>query len=108
MCKFIYSHMHQQLLTLLPYTTLFRSVEAFERHHAEEADADLLDAGDRGIESDERAELRLEPEQRLRFRHELVRQLLQQRQDRKSTRLNSSHRCISYDVFCLKNTKISV
>src|ERR1017187_4821099 len=24
------------------------------------------------------------------------------RQDRKSTRLNSSHRCISYDVFCLK------
>src|SRR5437763_3978466 len=22
--------------------------------------------------------------------------------DRKSTRLNSSHRCISYDVFCLK------
>src|SRR5437762_5896690 len=23
-------------------------------------------------------------------------------QDRKSTRLNSSHRCISYDVFCLK------
>src|SRR5437764_87832 len=24
--------------------------------------------------------------------------------DRKSTRLNSSHRCISYAVFCLKNT----
>src|SRR5437879_10600109 len=24
------------------------------------------------------------------------------RQDRKSTRLNSSHRCISYAVFCLK------
>src|SRR5437879_7859908 len=24
-------------------------------------------------------------------------------EDRKSTRLNSSHRCISYAVFCLKN-----
>src|SRR5437879_11089091 len=29
---------------------------------------------------------------------------LQQR-DRKSTRLNSSHRCISYAVFCLKKKK---
>ena len=28
-----------------------------------------------------------------------------QRQDRKSTRLNSSHRCISYAVFCLKKKK---
>src|SRR5437764_3260867 len=29
-------------------------------------------------------------------------------QDRKSTRLNSSHRCISYAVFCLKKKKIAV
>src|ERR1017187_3698736 len=28
--------------------------------------------------------------------------LLRMRKDRKSTRLNSSHRCISYAVFCLK------
>src|SRR5437764_6417835 len=28
-------------------------------------------------------------------------------QDRKSTRLNSSHRCISYAVFCLKKKKQS-
>src|SRR5437762_8679241 len=28
-----------------------------------------------------------------------------QRKDRKSTRLNSSHRCISYAVFCLKKKK---
>src|SRR5437762_8780290 len=28
-----------------------------------------------------------------------------QTQDRKSTRLNSSHRCISYAVFCLKKKK---
>src|ERR1017187_3485354 len=27
--------------------------------------------------------------------------------DRKSTRLNSSHRCISYAVFCLKKKKIT-
>src|SRR5437879_11084016 len=29
----------------------------------------------------------------------------QRDQDRKSTRLNSSHRCISYAVFCLKKKK---
>src|SRR5437879_2084550 len=29
------------------------------------------------------------------------------RRDRKSTRLNSSHRCISYAVFCLKKKKIT-
>src|SRR5437879_7321768 len=28
--------------------------------------------------------------------------------DRKSTRLNSSHRCISYAVFCLKKKKTSM
>src|SRR5437764_11706068 len=28
--------------------------------------------------------------------------------DRKSTRLNSSHRCISYAVFCLKKKKLAV
>src|SRR5437762_7400976 len=28
--------------------------------------------------------------------------------DRKSTRLNSSHRCISYAVFCLKKKKVSL
>src|SRR5437763_2935273 len=27
-------------------------------------------------------------------------------EDRKSTRLNSSHRCISYAVFCLKKKKL--
>src|SRR5437762_6307252 len=33
------------------------------------------------------------------------RKFLVSRQDRKSTRLNSSHRCISYAVFCLKKKK---
>src|SRR5437762_9322779 len=31
--------------------------------------------------------------------------LFRARRDRKSTRLNSSHRCISYAVFCLKKKK---
>src|SRR5437763_13896573 len=30
---------------------------------------------------------------------------LHEQEDRKSTRLNSSHRCISYAVFCLKKKK---
>src|SRR5437763_10767467 len=29
-------------------------------------------------------------------------------EDRKSTRLNSSHRCISYAVFCLKKQKLQM
>src|SRR5437762_11074285 len=33
-------------------------------------------------------------------------QLHARRTDRKSTRLNSSHRCISYAVFCLKKKKM--
>src|SRR5437764_9124712 len=33
---------------------------------------------------------------------EELRQVQEKREDRKSTRLNSSHRCISYAVFCLK------
>src|SRR5437879_7430975 len=36
-------------------------------------------------------------------RHHIT--VLQTTQDRKSTRLNSSHRCISYAVFCLKKKK---
>src|ERR1017187_2571000 len=32
--------------------------------------------------------------------------LTQPSRDRKSTRLNSSHRCISYAVFCLKKKKV--
>src|SRR5437763_12791663 len=31
--------------------------------------------------------------------------ILPRERDRKSTRLNSSHRCISYAVFCLKKKK---
>src|SRR5439155_14700456 len=40
-------------------------------------------------------------------RHQQIRKLFLERQDRKSTRLNSSHVAISYAVFCLKKKKKS-
>src|SRR5437764_8795694 len=67
--------------TLFPYTTLFRSREEFELQAKELLlPLAVLKGGAGG------------------FLH----WLLQVTQDRKSTRLNSSHRCISYAVFCLK------
>src|SRR5437879_8400490 len=67
--------------TLFPYTTLFRSAVAA-----------------RGVDRrdvDDCAVVRCDLGARDALRH----------QDRKSTRLNSSHRCISYAVFCLKKKK---
>src|SRR2546430_8684568 len=69
--------------TLFPYTTLFRSDRVLvlaERGIAAHRRRDFADPGghrDLGLE----------------------------RQDRKSTRLNSSHSQISYAVFCLKKKK---
>src|SRR5688572_31046723 len=63
--------------TLFPYTTLFRSRNDLLRvRQQRRADGDFHD-----VREDER------------------------RQDRKSTRLNSSHSQISYAVFCLKKKK---
>src|SRR2546430_3314945 len=68
--------------TLFPYTTLFRS------HRVEAGDADLCDRS-----------LGPAGEHRIGAAHaNLV-------EDRKSTRLNSSHSQISYAVFCLKKKK---
>src|SRR5437879_11523041 len=75
--------------TLFPYTTLFRS--------RAEGDARALPAGpDRGPGGgwDGRPK-----GARRRPSHPPP------GPDRKSTRLNSSHRCISYAVFCLKKKK---
>src|SRR3712207_8444469 len=75
--------------TLFPYTTLFRSRElgagqqARDRVRRTEVD-----------DADARAEVE-DPGAG-------VQRLLEDRQDRKSTRLNSSHANISYAVFCLK------
>src|SRR3712207_8578486 len=80
--------------TLFPYTTLFRSLLAQEgdvegerreggRHHRH-----ARDPGDERVQV-----VRLVPEHR---------RDQEQEEDRKSTRLNSSHANISYAVFCLK------
>src|SRR5258707_11589275 len=64
--------------TLFPYTTLFRSSPVVQR----QADRGESPGGDQS-----------------------VRPTARQDQDRKSTRLNSSHANISYAVFCLKKKK---
>src|SRR5437762_5849017 len=78
--------------TLFPYTTLFRSLGF-----------DALGVAGVDIPEDERHLIRwlgegCHGEMHYMKRHGLMR-------DRKSTRLNSSHRCISYAVFCLKKKK---
>src|SRR5258705_5929819 len=71
--------------TLFPYTTLFRSVLRSQ-----------FDAGDVADPQDCAI--------RVGAQHDPAK-LLRRRQDRKSTRLNSSHLGISYAVFCLKKKK---
>src|SRR3712207_7651050 len=86
--------------TLFPYTTLFRSYDL-------NGDGDLLV----GLRVHEVVEIPVLVEERHRSRlgpHALdllpcPKSLLDQ--DRKSTRLNSSHANISYAVFCLKKKK---
>src|SRR2546429_3253254 len=65
--------------TLFPYTTLFRSSES------------VLYARRKGTVT-----------------HRSAPPIHEQRQDRKSTRLNSSHGYISYAVFCLKKKKKTI
>src|SRR5438034_4800617 len=72
--------------TLFPYTTLFRSVDVVEKHVLELADRRLHVARHGEVENAERP-------------------VATPREDRKSTRLNSSHTVISYAVFCLKKKK---
>src|SRR2546426_8892291 len=76
--------------TLFPYTTLFRSdAERLRREHTEPLE---ILYGRAVLPCDRDAPV----PQRLRERTEAV------AQDRKSTRLNSSHLVISYAVFCLE------
>src|SRR5690349_23926192 len=85
--------------TLFPYTTLFRSLDDHDgriRH----VDADLDDGGG---DQDARFAL-LEGAHRLVFLR-AFHAAVHEAEDRKSTRLNSSHVEISYAVFCLKKKK---
>src|SRR5438045_8276314 len=81
--------------TLFPYTTLFRSiltlVELRSRHH-HDVHADIRSVRD----SLEKRAGRNRPRAVLNLYGD---------EDRKSTRLNSSHLGISYAVFCLKKKK---
>src|SRR2546422_4515558 len=75
--------------TLFPYTTLFRSLADPHQH------IPAVQVWEQQVQEDE-----------VGPRHAAVRPLTPQKrervQDRKSTRLNSSHGYISYAVFCLK------
>src|SRR3712207_7888507 len=83
--------------TLFPYTTLFRSNIYPATHYATPADKLKLAIVDIEAEMEERVG-EMEAEGRALEAARL-------RQDRKSTRLNSSHANISYAVFCLKKKK---
>src|SRR3712207_6949317 len=93
--------------TLFPYTTLFRSLDGVldgERELAgdvaEEVGVELVEGGLVAAGDDDRAEREVaRDERRVAARTEA------RREDRKSTRLNSSHANISYAVFCLKKKK---
>src|SRR3712207_8276321 len=77
--------------TLFPYTTLYRSVRHRLPRRRLRQVLDRLDEVLRGHGA-------LEPPPRVRLRDQPV----PRGEDRKSTRLNSSHANISYAVFCLK------
>src|SRR5437763_3047356 len=79
--------------TLFPYTTLFRSLR-----HVDETSVSQRRCRDDGFRVRARRVSRTRRTAPGRARR--VRET-----DRKSTRLNSSHRCISYAVFCLKKKK---
>src|SRR2546426_3641814 len=74
--------------TLFPYTTLFRSLDVLRVHV-------VLDRP--------RSQLLARPPEQVLPRG--VQESEAAVQDRKSTRLNSSHLVISYAVFCLKKKK---
>src|SRR3712207_7420186 len=85
--------------TLFPYTTLFRS-EGVDANHVE------CERSRRAVlEAELAVQTALRPGPRQLDVH-LGNFDLEPVEDRKSTRLNSSHANISYAVFCLKKKKI--
>src|SRR3712207_8056600 len=87
--------------TLFPYTTLFRSRRHAVQRDAVEQRVHVLDGVDRDADASHLAHRA----GRIRVDAHLGGQVECHREDRKSTRLNSSHANISYAVFCLKKKK---
>src|SRR5256885_9891039 len=86
--------------TLFPYTTLFRSRSATD---------DLARRGLRDdVFLDVAAEVVVAARQQVAGLNVRSHEGFELRQDRKSTRLNSSHLVISYAVFCLKKKIMSM
>src|SRR2546430_9567272 len=83
--------------TLFPYTTLFRSLKVAQLEHG--------DWGVRAAEAARGGSIGVLPDPRC-FHRAQPRPPGRPSQDRKSTRLNSSHSQISYAVFCLKKKNI--
>src|SRR5437762_9815756 len=77
--------------TLFPYTTLFRSLECFQFAAQQNCQTKIA--------------LTRFKDRIAALEHAPLSQRRVLKRDRKSTRLNSSHRCISYAVFCLKKKK---
>src|SRR3712207_8193754 len=92
--------------TLFPYTTLFRShaVDARARPTCRLAAAGLRPREPTIAGGEDHVDACL-GETRHVLEERVVRVVPVFRQDRKSTRLNSSHANISYAVFCLKKKK---
>src|SRR5262245_65047241 len=93
--------------THFPYTTLFRSRQHDAESIYERAErANLPADGARTRSTENKVEVLLLAG--LEVPHFVVDPERDHVQDRKSTRLNSSHLGISYAVFCLKKKKTSI
>src|SRR3712207_7851318 len=92
--------------TLFPYTTLFRSPITYARSIAEQIDQWLAAGKDGVLYTSRHLEVGQNPESNLQINQVVSSFLVRIVQDRKSTRLNSSHANISYAVFCLKKKKL--
>src|SRR5436309_10574588 len=94
--------------TLFPYTTLFRSVQCSVVEERDVPDVQVerpQRQRDEWVREHAEALDRAEGEDRAQDLPTQTHDEEERREDRKSTRLNSSHVKISYAVFCLKKKK---